>query len=193
MSDKTLSRRSLLGGAVTVALVPALVSESAAAEPAPKRPAQPFERENGRPRFLHTATALLDGTVLMVGGYHTDEATRAKRGGMPSNSVEIYEPSSGTWQEAAPMAHARARHAATLLPDGRVAVSGGVSHIALDSVEIYDPSSNQWTIGEPLPKPMFDHAMSAVQGGVVLSGGDSGAPAINHVIKRQREVPFPTE
>ena len=62
-------------------------------------------RQNGQ-----TATLLLDGTVLVVGGDHT-------------RSAELYDPSSRRWTATASMLAASGGRA-TLLPDGRVLVVG---------------------------------------------------------------------
>ena len=54
-------------------------------------------------------------------------------------------PALGSWQPTASMSVARKRHTATLLPDGRVLVAGGVDSNddsttkALASAELYDP------------------------------------------------------
>jgi N-acetylneuraminic acid mutarotase len=48
----------------------------------------------------------------------------------------------------------RWHHGASLLPDGRVLVSGGLDakNNTLSSVEIYDPATNTWTDGPSIPK-----------------------------------------
>ncbi|MGK3989339.1 kelch repeat-containing protein [Sorangium sp. So ce136] len=43
------------------------------------------------------------------------------------NRVEIYDPVADTWTEVAPMSVPRDDHTATLLLDGRVLVTGGLS------------------------------------------------------------------
>jgi N-acetylneuraminic acid mutarotase len=63
------------------------------------------------------------------------------------NSTEIYDPASQTWSSGASMQYARHRHAATLLPSGKVLVAGG---LGIDSqpvltAELYDPDTNTWS------------------------------------------------
>ena len=40
--------------------------------------------------------------------------------------AEIYDPASDTWSPAGRLSEARSEHTATLLPDGRVVVAGGI-------------------------------------------------------------------
>ncbi|MGH2837580.1 MAG: kelch repeat-containing protein, partial [Thermoleophilaceae bacterium] len=68
------------------------------------------------PRNDHTATALPDGRIVVIGG-RVSEA--------PLASVELFDPSSGAWRTAGTMTVARYDHAATLLNDGRILVTGG--------------------------------------------------------------------
>jgi hypothetical protein len=74
-------------------------------------------------RSMHTATLLLDGRVLVVGG--------------PRDSAELYDPGNGSWSAAGSMAEGHQGHTATRLLDGRVLVAGGY----LASAELYHPSS----------------------------------------------------
>jgi hypothetical protein len=61
------------------------------------------------PRFGHTATLLLNGQVLVAGGYHLGTLY----------SAELYDPTSETWTAANPMNTNRWSHTATLLPKPR--------------------------------------------------------------------------
>src|SRR5690349_11077150 len=68
------------------------------------------------PRQFHTATLLLNGRVLIAGGQGVLGET---------NSVELYDPATGTSAVISPMNTARFSHTATLLLDGRTLVTGG--------------------------------------------------------------------
>jgi N-acetylneuraminic acid mutarotase len=161
----SISRRSVLGSAVAAALIPALDSTSLGSVVGKSKAASLLPAGSGAPRSHHTSTALPDGRVLLVGGYGSSDAL------IPMRSVELFDPSTGTWSVGASLHVPRARHAAALLADGRVVVLGGFLDGPLGSVEIYDPLANQWTLGEPLPMPMHDHAASAVGSQIILSGG----------------------
>src|SRR5215470_18781353 len=91
------------------------------------------------PRALHTATLLLDGKVLVVGGLYS--------GRNPTATAELYDPSTGSWYPTGSMSGPRSRHTATLLSDGRVLVVGGrdQSGEAVASAELYDPHTDTTT------------------------------------------------
>lgn len=89
-----------------------------------------------QPRQRHTATRLADGRVLIAGGSFL---------GLPLTSVEIFDPQSGAFSVAPPLAFTREGHTATLLVDGRVFVVGGQMPGTLPVAEIYDPATNSWS------------------------------------------------
>ena len=93
-------------------------------------PAAPMSQ----PRANMTATTLLDGRVLVVGG----------SGGLTSAATaEIYSPTQNSWAPAAAPTCQRSGHSATLLADGRVLVIGGT--ICPQTAEIYNPASDAWS------------------------------------------------
>src|SRR6185436_19407665 len=100
-------------------------------------PAAPMNEK----RYLHTATLLSDGRVLVTGGYVI------LGGSLASSSTEIYDPSTDAWTPAAPMRVQRASHAAVRLADGRVLVAGGMHYDERnDNAEVYDPATDEWTL-----------------------------------------------
>jgi len=74
-----------------------------------------------------------------------------ERGIRPLATVELYDPVSGDWTSARPMAHARSGLTITLLADGRVlAIGGRAERVA--SAEIYEPAEDTWTeVSAPQP------------------------------------------
>lgn len=134
-------------------------------------------------RSLHTATALNDGRILIVGGVIDALGTAGTQ-------CEIFDPLTGSFSPAASMGTARAAHAAELLADGRVLVVGGTNSFAggstsigavlnasSDMGEVYDPIANTWT---PVANAMSSRrflptATRMGNGQVLVVSGLSGA------------------
>jgi hypothetical protein len=85
-------------------------------------------------RANHTATLLFNGKVLMTGGL-SFTALNA-----PVASAELYDPSRESFTPTGAMTTARAGHTATLLPNGKVLITGGSRDRPLRA-EVYDPST----------------------------------------------------
>ncbi|HKQ72567.1 MAG TPA: kelch repeat-containing protein [Blastocatellia bacterium] len=91
-------------------------------------------------RYLHTATLLPNGKVLVVGGTSTGDAGGALR------SALLYDPFKTDWTPVAAPGAERYGHIAVLLRNGNVLVAGGRNNSGLlRSAEIYDPVANNWT------------------------------------------------
>ena len=91
--------------------------------------------------YADTATLLDDGRVLVTG--YNDCCIQKGQ----TVESQVYDPDTGTWSATGKMVTPRYNHTATLLPDGRVLVSGGdvpPDH-ATDSAELYDPDTGSWT------------------------------------------------
>ncbi|MGJ3438043.1 kelch repeat-containing protein [Serratia sp. Je.1.23.a] len=73
-------------------------------------------------RICHTATLLPNGKVLVAGG-RTGRPTYSSK--TVTSSAELYDSASGTWAKATNMSMPRCGHTATLLPSGKVLVTGG--------------------------------------------------------------------
>jgi N-acetylneuraminic acid mutarotase len=119
-------------------------------------------------RVGNTATLLSTGKVLVAGGFGSQ--------GSPANFVELYDPASGVWTDAAPMNMFRADHTATLLQNGKVLVAGGfdagVSYT--NTAELYDPVAGTWTPTGPLAQARTRHSATLLANGRVLIAGGTG-------------------
>src|SRR5262245_1067022 len=114
-------------------------------------------------RVGHTATLLLDGRVLIVGGDKTGTA-------------ELYDPATGTFT---PTGNGTTGHGggaswgapptAALLPDGRVLIAGG------SKSEIYDPVTGSFTAtGNMVSNQRAFTATALTNGKVLITGGTNG-------------------
>lgn len=87
------------------------------------------------PRSHHTATLLLDGTVLVVGGAGGDGNNRA--------SAELYDSATGSWTATGSMLTYAQNVSLTVLLDGRVLATGGHAPTGTFS-ELFDPVAGSW-------------------------------------------------
>jgi len=125
-------------------------------------------------RAGHTATKLADGRVLLAGGWIEVGAGQ----NATTRSAEIFDPSTDTFRATGDMTSERADHAAALLPDGRVLITGG-SRIEgsflrdLETAEVYDPSTGMFTaLTETMTHTRATHGMvDNGLGELVLGGG----------------------
>jgi N-acetylneuraminic acid mutarotase len=67
----------------------------------------------------------------------------------------------------------RAQHTATLLPNGKVLVAGGIdsSFNPLASAELYDPATGTWTATGSLVTARYSHTATLLPNGKVLVSG----------------------
>ncbi|XXX77968.1 kelch repeat-containing protein [Sorangium sp. So ce134] len=118
-------------------------------------------------RYLATATLLGNGKVLIAGGYDNPFGER--------QSAEIYDPNpaSPSWTTVASMSSKRTGHTATLLPNGKVLVTGGSSAALTgnSSAEAYDPGTNTWAAVESMSSVRIDHTATLLNNGKVLIAG----------------------
>jgi len=133
-------------------------------------------------RARHTATGLVDGRVLVVGGQSVD----LRDGGLFLDQLlgeEIYDPVTNHWSATAPMLQNSVGQSATLLRDGRVLVAGGYDgSTSSSSAEIYDPNIDRWTAAASMKSSRDGHTATLLQSGDVLVTGGVGRDAQAQVI-----------
>jgi uncharacterized repeat protein (TIGR01451 family) len=128
-----------------------------------------------------TATLLPDGRVVVSGGSTTLLTGDPGARGGPEATAEIYDPALGTWSPTGSMTTGRSGHTATLLPDGRLLVSGGsaaaASLVISASAEIYDPMLGTWSLTDSMSTAAGVTRPLCCDGGVLVPGGFSGLVA----------------
>ncbi|WP_170320019.1 Kelch repeat-containing protein [Polyangium spumosum] len=122
----------------------------------------------GEARKLFAAAPLPDGRVLVAGG---------EQSGIDYlDSVEFYDPSSGTWSSGPALNHQRSQHTATVLASGNILVAGGEASGSKPTVaEVFDASINAWIPTAPLNVPRYNHAAVGLSDGRVLVVGGQSA------------------
>ena len=116
-----------------------------------------------------------DGKVLVMGG-----------GDPPTRTAEVIDLNAAApaWRSVVPMAFARRQLNATILPDGKVLVTGGTGSAgfndatgAVYAAEIWDPANERWsTVASMQVKRLYHSSVILLPDGRVLSAG-GGRPA----------------
>ncbi len=118
-----------------------------------------------------TVTKLQDGRVLIAGGNVAAGASGASAG---VSTAYLYDPASDTFTPTANnMTVPRTIHTATLLPNGKVLITGGFSAgTNYASAELFDPATNTFTatIGS-MNKGRSQHTATLLPNGTVLIAG----------------------
>ena len=120
-------------------------------------------------RHFHSETLLIDGKVLVTGGYN-DTAGYL-------DSAERYDPIAATWSAAGTLGTPRSSHKATLLPNGKVLIAGGYNDISgyLVSAELYNPGAGTWSNTGFLANARNSHTATLLANGKALVAGGYAA------------------
>src|SRR5436190_9054761 len=123
------------------------------------------------PRYSHTATTLLDGKILLAGGWN----------GESLNTADIYDPATDSTTPTGSLNIARYSHAATLLQDGKVLLTGGYNTYggAVATAEVYDPTTGLFTLAGDLLNYRYLHTATLLSNGTVLVAGGFYADALS--------------
>ncbi len=116
-----------------------------------------------------TLTVLRNGKVLAAGGLIE---------GFPeasTSAADLYNPATGTWTNTGYMNTDRRGHTATLMPNGQVLVTGGVSELLngprVNSAEFYDPVAQTWSNTASMQSARVGHTATLLANGLVLVAG----------------------
>src|SRR6266568_3445749 len=79
----------------------------------------------------------------------------------------------GVWAPTGSLATVRQGNSTTLLPNGKVLVTGGYNNVSgyLASSELYDPTSNSWSSAESMGSGRSEHTATLLPNGKVLIAG----------------------
>ena len=101
------------------------------------------------PRSIPSLALLADGRVLVAGGLDYSDPTSLYSSPEPVNVVEILDPRTGDWKQAAAMNQASEEQWLFSLSDGRVLAIGAARDGSSDPTahaEVYDPTTDTWTL-----------------------------------------------
>ncbi|MCP3136959.1 Kelch repeat-containing protein [Pyxidicoccus xibeiensis] len=143
-----------------------------------------FTGSLGAARSEHIATLLRSGKVLVTGGFGPYPGGDAPRPILWT--AEVYDPETGAWSSINSPSTPRVEHTATLLPSGKVLVTGGYTRYRhgssppdytryLETAEVYDPETGAWSATGSLATERTDHTATLLASGKVLvTGGRNG-------------------
>jgi WD40 repeat protein len=129
-------------------------------------------------RGWHTATLLQDGRVLVIGGRTADAGSPLSV--QDFRSAELYNPATATFTSTGSPARPLSQHTATLLPNGKVLIAGGVDATnpnlttATATAEIYDPATGAFSPTGNMTAARTGHTATLLANGRVLITGGSG-------------------
>ena len=124
------------------------------------------------PVYLHTATLLGTGNVLVAGGQQSS--------GSPSVQAYLFNPATGTFASTGNLGLQRAAHSATLLSSGKVLVAGGLidgASTATATAELYDPTAGTFSSTGSLQTARSGETATLLSTGRVLIVGGQGSAA----------------
>ncbi len=130
----------------------------------------------GGMRALHTATLLPCGRVLLAGGAKIVMAFPPTSEKL--NTSELFDPKTGTFQAGPELTTTRLSHAACLLADGRVLVTGGEGRSSSEIIDVRDATFGS-TAGPALTAVRDDHTSTLLPDGRVLLAGGQGSNGVS--------------
>lgn len=130
-------------------------------------------------RDYGSAVMYQPGKILYAGGGHTTNT---------AETIDLNK-ASPTWEWTNPMAYARRHLNATVLPDGKVLVTGGTSGTgfsdeasAVHAAELWDPASGTWTTlaSNSVSRVYHSTTLLLKDGRVLHTGSGDASGAVDH-------------
>jgi len=138
------------------------------------------------PRYQHTASLLAGGKVLVAGGSNMIIGSCSCTTFLAA--AELYDPAANLWSTTGALITARYAHSATVLPSGKVLVTGGfggtqntlqnVGGAIVASAEIYDPVAGTWAPAASMSTARMNHTATLLPTGQVLVAGGTGSGGV---------------
>ena len=126
-------------------------------------------------RESHVGALLSNGMVLIAGGHAgRHQSIRLYE------TAELYDPQRGVFRLTGSMTHRRHKHAAVVLPDGRVLITGGADERddrgQYRDAEAYDPQTERFTRVGEMRRARYKHqgTMTLLPDGHVFIAGGAG-------------------
>src|SRR5262249_60725544 len=115
-------------------------------------------------RANHQMTLLLDGRVLVTGGF---------TGTSPQDEADLYDPITQVFTATNHLLFHRSNHRAVLLADGRVLVVGGTTLESgfLAQNEVWDPATTVWSLHDTMEENRSGATATMLTDGQLLVAG----------------------
>jgi len=128
-----------------------------------------------RGALFHTATLLNNGKILIVGGI-----SPITGGFASTDRAELFDPATGAFTAVSSMTSPRDSHTATLLPNGKVLIAGGLLRTVngnisyLRTAELFDPATGTFASIASMGSARQLHTATLLRNGkVLIVGGDT--------------------
>ncbi len=121
----------------------------------------------------HMGGTSLNGKLYAIGGQHL-----GKQNSTPQSEVDVYDPATNTWTQAAPMPRAIGHVTANVfVRNGRIVVTSGraLKGVLLANVIEYDPATNTWSELPALPEGRQSPVSGLIGNQMVVTCGANGA------------------
>lgn len=120
----------------------------------------------------HMGGVALNGKIYAIGGQHLDDEYTGNQ-----SEVDVYDPASNTWTQAAPMPRRLGHITANVFTrNGRIVVTAGITtnKTEIPNVIEYNPATNTWSELRPLPAGRQSPISGLIGAQMVVTCGRGG-------------------